>query len=139
MEFVNENMVDNLNKTKENFIQYGRWLEKFTQDNNLDTYDQYLIQGGVNWRKERNKHIKDELVEFLVNIKNEGVDLAIINDDDIIRTKDFIFRFTEDNATLHIVIEESGLIINMPIKDQVFELNTSNIKLGAYELEEELW
>ncbi|WP_195618604.1 hypothetical protein [Clostridium paraputrificum] len=138
MEFINENMVNNLNKTKENFIQYGRWLEKFTQDNNLDTYDQYLMQGGINWRKERNKHIKDELVGFLVNIKNEWANLAIITGDDIIRTKDFTFRFAEDNTILHI-IEESGLIINMPIKDQVFELNTSTIKLGAYELEEELW
>lgn len=139
MEFINEDMVNSLNKSKENFIEYGRWLEKFTQDNNLDTYDQYLMQGGVNWRKERNKHIKDELVGFLVNIKNEGANLAIINGEDIIRTNDFTFRFAEDNATLHIVIEESGLVINIPIKDQVFELGTSNIKLGAYELEEELW
>lgn len=139
MEFINDDMVNSLNKTKESLIEYGRWLEKFTQDNNLDSYDQYLIQGGVNWRKERNKHIKDELVGFLVNIKNEGVNLAIINDDDIIRTNDFTFRFAEDNTTLHIIIEDSGLIINIPIKDQVFELGTSNIKLGAYELEEELW
>ena len=139
MEFINEDMVNSLNKSKENFIEYGRWLEKFTQDNNLDSYDQYLIQGGVNWRKERNKHIKDELVGFLVNIKNEGVNLAIINDDDIIRTNDFTFRFAEDNTTLHIIEENSGLIINIPIKDQVFELGTSTIKLDAYELEEELW
>lgn len=139
MEFINDDMVNSLNKSKENLIEYGRWLEKFTQDNNLDTYDQYLMQGGINWRKERNKHIRDELVGFLVNIKNEGVNLAIINDEDIIRTNDFTFRFAEDNATLHIVIEDSGLVINIPIKDKIFELGTSNIKLGDYELEEELW
>lgn len=139
MEFINDDMVNSLNKTKESFIEYGRWLEKFTQDNNLDTYDQYLIQGGINWRKERNKHIRDELVGFLVNIKNEGVNLAIINGDDIIRIKDFTFRFAEDNTTLHIIIEDSGLVINIPIKDQVFTLSISNIRLGAYELEEELW
>lgn len=139
MEFINDDMVNSLNKTKENFIEYGRWLEKFTQDNNLDSYDQYLMQGGINWRKERNKHIRDELVGFLVNIKNEWANLAIIKDDNVVRIKDFTFRFAEDNATLHIIIEDSGLIINIPIKDQVFELGTSTIKLGAYELEEELW
>lgn len=139
MEFINDDMVNSLNKSKENFIEYGRWLEKFRQDNNLDSYDQYLMQGGINWRKERNKHIKDELVGFLVNIKNESVNLAIINGDDVIRINDFTFRFAEDNTTLHIIEENSGLVINMPIKDQVFELGTSTIKLGDYELEEELW
>lgn len=137
MEFINDDMVNSLNKTKENFIEYGRWLEKFTQDNNLDSYDQYLMQGGINWRKERNKHIRDELVGFLVNIKNEWANLCIDNEktNDMSFIKDFDFRFSQDNKVLH--IENHNEIINIYIQDDdVFDVGLSTIRIGDYYLQE---
>nr|WP_308545809.1 hypothetical protein [uncultured Lachnoclostridium sp.]DAF89866.1 MAG TPA: hypothetical protein [Siphoviridae sp. cteLh2] len=134
---INESILESINTTRENFIQYGRWLERFNLANTDDNYEQYLIQGGYKWEEERNKHIKDELFGFLVEVLTSGMNLGIINRkaDKYYVLDDFQFRFNEDNTLLH--IETMSEEINIPITEETnVNIGVSEVQIGDFIIEE---
>lgn len=134
---INESILESINTTRENFIQYGRWLERFNAVNTDDNYEQYLIQGGYKWEEERNKHIKDELFEFLVEVLTSGMNIGIINRkaDKYYVLDDFQFRFNDGNTLLH--IENMSEEINIPITEKTnVNIGVSEMQIGDYVLEE---
>lgn len=134
---INESLLEDINTTKENLIQYGRWLERFNLENTDDNYLQYLIQGGHKWEEERNKHIKDELFGFCVEVLTNGMNLGIINreTEEYYVLEDFKFRFNEEYTLLHIESAEDK--IDIPISDKtIVNIGVSEIRVGDYVLEE---
>ena len=134
---ISESILESINTTRENFIQYGRWLERFNLANTDDNYEQYLIQGGYKWEEERNKHIKDELFGFLIGVLTSEMNLGIINRkaDKYYVLDDFQFRFNEDNTLLH--IETMSEEINIPITEETnVNIGVSEVQIGDFIIEE---
>lgn len=134
---INESILESINTTKENFIQYGRWLERFNIANTDDNYEQYLMQGGYKWEEERSKHIKDELFGFLVEVLTSGMNLGVINRkaDKYYVLDDFQFRFNDGNTLLH--IESANENIDIPITQETnVNIGVSEIQIGDFIIEE---
>lgn len=133
---IDNERLEQMEQAKENLINYGKWLERFNLEDNLDNYDQYLVQGGYRWIKERNERIKDEIEGYFTELKLEEKVLIIGNDkiEEYFVLNDFDFRFNDNNTLLHIY--NNNLIINIPINDNIIvDVGLSLIFIGDYFLD----
>lgn len=108
----------NIEKVRENFIDYGKFLQRYRREDSLQNYLEFLNRDGVNFRA---YETKETISCYLTELIENEIDMVAINTS----TNEFIvfsnFDYRWDDYSLHIEDNEKELQINIDNESTIIE------------------
>lgn len=135
MENLNQEMFDARQMLVNNFIEYGRFLEKYNLEDSYSSYEKFMNQGVMS-----NEEKMQILDCFFALADSEGIgNIAIINnsdhDDVVVLSRGFSYEW-EDGLNLTIHIEDDENKIDIVIGDIIEDdFDEDSICVGDYTVE----
>lgn len=135
MENLNQEMFDARQMLVSNFIEYGRFLEKYDLEDSYGSYEKFINHGTMDNEE------KMQIIDcFFALADSEGIgNIVIINnsdpDDVVMLSRGFSYEWKDDlDLTIHIEDEENkiDIVIGDIIED---DFDEDSIYVGGYTIE----